>query len=117
MAISNRNGNAAGPEAFFGKGARTMSNHPTTFAAEPPHEHGTADWQDRATLHRRDAADGVLHGFKAIRQGTFAELVRFVALLAEDERSEYVIEKAGDRQYEPDEIARLYARDDFPKGN
>ena len=89
-----------------------MSHNPTTFAGETPDEHGFG-WDDSATLHSRDGG-GLLHGFKAIRKGTVAELVRFVAALPAEERSHYMIEKAGDRQIDPHEIIALAKRPDFP---
>ncbi|MEP7222813.1 MAG: hypothetical protein ABI673_09130 [Novosphingobium sp.] len=90
-----------------------MSHNPTTFAGEGAGDHGIG-WDDAATLHRKDDGGGVFHGFKALRHGTFADLVRFVALLPEAERSHYMIEKAGDRQYDAYEIAGLYGRPDMP---
>jgi len=90
-----------------------VSQHPTTFAGEAPHDEG-AGWDDCATLHRREDGGGLLHGFKVLRKGTLAELVRFVATLPEAERSHYMIEKAGDRQYQWREIMGLIKRPDFP---
>jgi len=92
-----------------------VSHHPTTFAAEAADEApGTIHWDDSATLHRRADGGGLLHGFKAIRKGTFGELVRYVAAVPESERSHYMIEKAGDRQYLPHEIMKLAQRADLP---
>lgn len=94
-----------------------MSHHPTTFAAEASGDvPGTIHWDDSATLHRRSDGGGLLHGFKAIRKGTFGALVRSVAALPEAERSQYMIEKAGDRQYQPHEIMKLARRSDLPLG-
>jgi len=89
-----------------------VSQHPGTFAGEAPHGSGVG-WDDWATLHRLDGG-GVLHGFKAVRKGTFAGLVRFVSNLPEVERALYMIEKSGDRQYLPVEIMTLASRRDFP---
>ena len=89
-----------------------MSQHPGTIAGENPHG-DAAGWDDWATLHHTDGG-GLLHGFKAIRKGTLAELVRFVASLPEAERPHYMIEKSGDRQYLPREIMALVRRRDFP---
>lgn len=92
-----------------------MSHHPTTFAAEPSDEApGAVGWGDQSTLHRRADGGGVLHGFKSIRKGTLAQLVRFVAAMPAEERGHYMIEKAGDRQYHPHEIAALAKRADLP---
>ena len=94
-----------------------MAHNPTTYAGEPGDDR--LDWDDAATLHHRDPSltgtAGLLHGFTASRRSTFADLVRFVANLPEAERSQYMIERAGDRAYEPHEIAALYQRADFPR--
>ncbi len=90
-----------------------MSDHPTTFAGESASS-GAFEWSDPAALHRSDDGGGVLGGFKAIRHGTVAELVHFVASLPADERARYRIEKAGDRSLGPAEIAALAARPDLP---
>jgi len=89
-----------------------VSHHPTTFAGESPHDDGFG-WDDMASLHHRDGG-GLLHGFKVIRKGSLAELVRFVASLPVEERPAYMIEKAGDRQFQPHEIMALLRRPDFP---
>ena len=74
----------------------------------------TAYWNDHATVLRREAADGVFHGFASLHAGTFADMVRMVARMPEGERSNLVIEKSGDRQYAPAEIVALASRADFP---
>ncbi|MBF9151429.1 hypothetical protein [Novosphingobium jiangmenense] len=71
-------------------------------------------WSDHAVVLRREAADGVFHGFASLHSGTFADMVRMVARMPEDERQTLVIEKSGDRQYSPAEIAALARRIDFP---
>ncbi len=53
---------------------------------------------------------------KGLRSGTFAELIRHVMLMPEDERAQYCIEKAGDREYHVAEVAGLSQRPDFPAG-
>jgi hypothetical protein len=89
---------------------------PTTFHGESDVPNGI-DWQDRATLHRR--ADGdksdMLRGFAIIRDGTFAEMIRFVASLPEADRQGLVIQKAGDRLFELGEIMTLARRPDLPE--
>ncbi|QFT78058.1 hypothetical protein [Erythrobacter sp. THAF29] len=90
-----------------------MSDHPSTFKGTPL-ETGKHAWDDRAALHRADDGDGVLDGMKALRRGTFAEMIRHIALLPEEERGKYVIEKAGDREYSAEEAVALSQRDDFP---
>jgi len=94
-----------------------MSEHPTTFNAEPldPTE---SDWNDHAALHRR--AEGVdsnmLRGLNIIRDGTFAEMIAFVLSLPEKDRTGLVIQKSGDRVFTLGEITALARRDDFPNG-
>ncbi|MDE2620374.1 MAG: hypothetical protein KGL54_09460 [Sphingomonadales bacterium] len=90
-----------------------MAHNPTTFAGEPGDDR--LDWDDAATLHHRANGAGLLHGFTALRRSTFADLIRFVANLPESERSHYMIDRAGDRSYEPHEIVALYQRADFPR--
>lgn len=71
-------------------------------------------WTDHATVLRREAADGVFHGFATLHSGSFADMVRLVARMPEGERTNLVIEKSGDRQYNPAEITALRTRGDFP---
>lgn len=89
-----------------------MTDHPSTYHGDP--KNTGFDWDDRAALHRKDDGDGVLDGMKAIRRGTFAEMVGHVMALPEEEREKYVIEKAGDREYHAGELPELAARDDYP---
>ena len=90
-----------------------MADHPSTFEGTPVKSGETA-WQDRAALHARDDGDGVFDGAKALRRGTFAEMIRHVTMLPEEERDKYVIEKAGDREYSAQEAVSLASRPDFP---
>jgi len=73
------------------------------------------EWNDLAELHEKDDGGGILSGLKAIRQATLAELVRYVALLPEGERDQYVIYKAGDHRLEIGEIMLLSRRPDLPR--
>ncbi|ABC63492.1 hypothetical protein [Erythrobacter litoralis] len=91
-----------------------MSDHPTAFG-DTPLSTGTIAWDDRAALHKADDGDGVLDGAKALRRGTFADIIRHLMLLPEETRDDYVIEKAGDREYSAAEAAHLAARSDFPR--
>lgn len=90
-----------------------MTDHPSTFGGEDNSGSGI-EWDDRASLHLAKDGDGLLDGAKGLRRGSLAELVRFVMLLPEAERGDYVIEKAGDHRLTYSEIAALAARDDFP---
>ncbi len=90
-----------------------MTDHPSTFNAAPT-GNADIDWDDAATLHRRDDGDGVLDGLKALNRGTLAEMVRLYCNLPAADRSNYVIQKAGDRRLEPGEILALADREDFP---
>ena len=90
-----------------------MSDSPSTFGAEP--SRSLIDWNDTASLHRSDDGGGLLSELKALRHGTLAELVRFVASLPEEERMHYVIEKARDHRLGIGEILALSRRSDFPR--
>ncbi len=72
------------------------------------------DWDGFSELHVKGDGGGLLSSMKAIRQGTLAELVRFVASLPEEERAHYVIEKSGDHRFSAGDIMVLARRADFP---
>ena len=72
------------------------------------------DWNDYASLHRKEHDHGVLFQFTALRSGTLAEMVHFVLLLPEAEQRDYVIQKAGDHLLDAHEIQMLARRPDFP---
>ena len=90
-----------------------MADHPSTFEGTPVNSDEDA-WTDRAALHAKSTSDGVISGGNALRRGTFAEMIRHITMLPEDERDDYVIEKLGDREYSASEAAALAARPDFP---
>tara|TARA_A100001391_G_scaffold48774_7_gene29129 strand:+ start:32439 stop:32717 length:279 start_codon:yes stop_codon:yes gene_type:complete len=90
-----------------------MVDFPSSYKAEGTNRAGI-QWDDRAFLHATGDGEGVLDQAKAIRSGTFAELVGQVASLPEDKQGEYYIQKAGDREYHAAEIVALAKRDDFP---
>ncbi len=90
-----------------------MSDHPSTYDGTPE-KSGPMAWDDRASLHRADDGQGVFDGANALNRGTFAEMIRHLTRLPEEERGKYVIQKAGDRQYTSSEAAMLATRDDFP---
>ena len=91
-----------------------MTDHPSTFRAANTHREGI-QWDDRASLHRVGDGDGVLDGAKGLRSGTFADLIKHMMLMPEEERKDYYIEKAGDREYHVEEIASLSQHADFPR--
>ena len=91
-----------------------MTDHPSTFRG-PDGARTAIQWDDRASLHRAGDGDGVFDGAKGLKSGSFAEMIEHVMLLPEHERADYVIEKAGDREYGPDEIAALSADPSFPR--
>jgi hypothetical protein len=90
-----------------------MTDHPGTFRGATT---GTdsVDWDDRASIHRRDDGGGVFDAMKALNRGTLAEMVALILAMPADERGGYVIEKAGDHRLGPGEIMALAERDDFP---
>ncbi len=90
-----------------------MSN-PSTFKAEP-NDKSRPNWDDHASLHRKNDGGGVLSDLKAVRQGSLAELIRFVISLPAAEQNRYVIEKSGDHRLDIGEILALSRRSDFPR--
>lgn len=74
------------------------------------------DWDDYSELHRKDDGGGVLSGFKQVRHGTLAEMVRFVSHLPEDEQRQYAIERRGGNRLDAGAIVALSRRADFPAG-
>ena len=91
-----------------------MTDHPSTFRGDNTHS-PSPQWDDRASLHRKDDGNGVLDGASGLRSGSFAELIRHLMLLPEADRGDYYIEKLGDREYHAEEIAELSQRSDFPR--
>lgn len=89
-----------------------MSDSPGTFGGEPGSP--SVDWNDAASLHRSNDGGGLLSEFKSVRHGSLVELIRFVLTLPEEDRSNYVIEKAGDHRLRLGEILALSRRADFP---
>ena len=90
-----------------------MTDHPSTYKAKDTFREGI-QWDDRAALHRVDDGDGLFDGAKALRRGTFAELIRHVMMLPSEQRDAYTIEKAGDREFSAAEIEALASHPDFP---
>ena len=83
-----------------------MTDHPSTYRAAKTHTVGI-EWDDRASVHRKGDGQGVFDGAKALNRGTLAEMVRLVSRMAEDERGDYVIQKAGDSKLDTAEIMGL----------
>lgn len=93
-----------------------MTDHPSTFNAEDTYRPGI-QWDDRASLHRTDDGGGLLDKSKGLRDGTFADLVRHMMLLPEEERGKYYIDKAGDRKFSASEVTALADHPDFPRAD
>ena len=91
-----------------------MSKTPPTFGTDP-NLHSGIDWDDPATLHRRDDGAGLLFELKVIRRGQLAALVRDAMRLPRDMRKHYVIEIPGNHRLDFAEIEGLAARPDFPR--
>lgn len=89
-----------------------MSHTPSTIKGEPGGK-APIDWDDAASLHRA-GDEGLLSELTAVRHGKLADLVRYIALLAEADRTQYVVERAGDHRLSVEEVMDLYARADFP---
>ncbi|UIP05621.1 hypothetical protein LY632_07800 [Erythrobacter sp. SDW2] len=90
-----------------------MSDHPTAFG-DAPVSTDAIEWNDGASLHTVDDGQGVLDGAKALRRGTFAEMIRHLMQLPVDTRGRYQIQKAGDRAYSAAEAEALAKHSDFP---
>ncbi|MXO66052.1 hypothetical protein [Altericroceibacterium endophyticum] len=90
-----------------------MSDHPSTYKAALSAS-DSIEWDDRAAVHMNEDGQGLLDGMKALRRGTLAEMVAYVSKLPESERSQYVIQKAGDHRLDISEIMALAAHPDFP---
>lgn len=89
-----------------------MTDHPSTFNGNTTVS-GEAAWQDRATIVPAKQAEEMDGGVPLMR-GSFAEMIRHMARLPDDERQGYVIQKAGDRAYTADEAIALASSPDFP---
>ena len=89
-----------------------MSDHPTTFRGES-HAHAF-DWDDRAAIHPAGDGRGLFDAMNALHRGTMAEMVALMVNMPAEQRRSYVIQKAGDRQFGPDEVLALYERSDYP---
>jgi len=90
-----------------------MTDHPSTYKADDT-GYDSLDWSDHATIHRKDDGQGVLDGLKAIHSGTLAQMVAMVSRMPDEERTLYVIQKAGDHRLDTREIMALAHRPDFP---
>jgi hypothetical protein len=88
-------------------------HHPSTFKAVRTNP-GGIEWDDHATIHRKDDGQGLFDGLKALHRGTLAEMITLISRMPEDQRDQYVIQKAGDRKISSGEIMALASREDFP---
>ena len=84
-----------------------MTDHPSTFNGDTLRS-GEQAWEDRASI----VAAG--EGSATLMRGSFAEMIRHIANMAEDERGGYVVRKAGDRIYTADEAIALASHPGFP---
>ncbi|MFM7348283.1 MAG: hypothetical protein ACKO01_02205 [Erythrobacter sp.] len=90
-----------------------MSDHPSTFGGSTAPS-GEKAWEDRASLLRA-AQDTLLPGSETpLLCGPFAEMIRHLVQLPEEERQAYVIAKAGDRTYGAEEAIALASEPGFP---
>jgi hypothetical protein len=90
-----------------------MTDHPSTFQGDTT-QSGEQAWSDRAAILPAKQQAQVPGGGTPLLRGTFAEMIRHLAQLPEDDRRGYVIEKAGDRHYSADEAMELASRPGFP---
>jgi len=96
-----------------GKETASMTDHPSTFGSETTRS-GEHAWDDRARIVSADQSDKLGGGGIPLLRGTFAEMIRHIAQLPEEDRAGYVIEKAGDRTYGAEEAMALASSADFP---
>lgn len=89
-----------------------MTDHPSTFNGSTTLS-GEAAWQDRATIVPSKQAQQMDGGIPLMR-GSFAEMIRHLSHLPDEERQGYVIQKAGDRAYSAEEAMALASSPDFP---
>jgi hypothetical protein len=90
-----------------------MTDHPGTFKGNTAAS-GEVAWDDRAAILPAKQAGEFAGGGVPLMRGTFAEMIHRIALLTEQDRAGYVIEKAGDRTYSAAEAMALASRPDFP---
>lgn len=90
-----------------------MTDHPTA-SGDTPTTIGNIEWEDRAAIHAADDGQGVFDGSKALRRGSFAEMIVHLMQFPAEVRDQYLIQKAGDRAYSAAEVEALARRDDFP---
>lgn len=75
---------------------------------------GEQAWDDRASILPATQGTQLSCGGIPLLCGTFAERVRQMAQLPEEDRPGYVIAKADDRNYDADAAMKLASRPDFP---
>ena len=90
-----------------------MSDHPSTFQGGTTLS-GELEWQDRASIVPAGQSAQVPGGGTPLLRGSFAEMIRHMAALPDQERQGYVIAKAGDREYTAQEAMELASHPDFP---
>jgi hypothetical protein len=90
-----------------------MTDHPSTFKGDTAPSSEEA-WDDRATIVPAKQDAQLSSGGLPLLRGTFAEMIRHISQLPEEDRHGYVIQKAGDRTYSADEAMALASRPGFP---
>lgn len=90
-----------------------MSDHPSTFGGETTPS-GDQAWSDRASIVPATQDAQVSTRGVPLLRGTFAEMIRHIAQLPEENRRGYVIQKAGDRTYTAEEAMALASAPGFP---
>jgi hypothetical protein len=90
-----------------------MTDHPSTFKGDTTNS-GEHAWDDRASIVPAKQGAELSGGGVPMLRGSFAEMIRHLAMFPEEERAGYVIEKAGDREYSADEAMALASHPDFP---
>ena len=89
-----------------------MSSSPSTFGGDS-HLPDGIEWNQDASLHH-PGDGGLLSELKALRHGKLADLIRYIALLPDAQRSQYEIERTGHHRIKAEEAMALYNHADFP---
>lgn len=91
-----------------------MADHPSTFRGGTSPS-GGIEWEDRASIRLRNEGDGLIAGLTGLHRGSLAEMVRMFAAMSRDQQDQMVIQKAGDRTLDAQEVRELADHPDLPQ--
>lgn len=90
-----------------------MTDHPSTFNGETTGL-DEAMWEDRASIVAAGPDAPLGEGGATLMRGSFAEMIRHITHMPENERRNYIVRKAGDRIYTAEEAVALAGAPNFP---